>query len=379
MLYFFYNIGMYSLAKGVAISMDEKGNGLLTSIFMWFVIAFMLIITGAFLHFNGSENLIIIGGFMIAYSSLILLSCLPLGVAIVINKIAPYVVRDYFETEDFLSVKADAKEKIDDYNAMCDYMEHLKQAYYERARVLRSDKQIANSTKIEQGDSNIACMKREIRCDEDDYLRAKASLFEFLFDMLDIEGNDEVLSELVAMYNAMFVATECKSQLLSKILRIVNEFYGRIPFRIKFFAGGMVDQKLGFCKYKGENIETFELVITCDHKRFESESLSIKFENEELKNFILYSAKKLRRQGKCMKPIFLMNEKMMQDILKRDNNSCLLCGESKEKDETLFLELEYVEPENSELTSNVDRIRTVCWKCKRDGANADFDEDRSRI
>ena len=54
-------------------------------------------------------------------------------------------------------------------------------------------------------------------------------------------------------------------------------------------------------------------------------------------------------------------------------------NESKEKDETLFLELEYIEPDNPDAPANSDRIRTVCWKCKRDGVKGDFAEDMTRI
>ena len=100
---------------------------------------------------------------------------------------------------------------------------------------------------------------------------------------------------------------------------------------------------------------------------------------EFLKSFISYSAKRLRKQGRDIKPIFLVTDKMMKDILKRDNNSCLLCGASKEKDETLFLELEYIVPDNPDAPASSDRIRTVCWKCKRDGVKGDFTEDMTRI
>ena len=360
------------------MSKDKKSRKLLTSPLAWFIIALALGIAGAFLHFANSEGLMVLGGFMIAYSGLILLLYTPLAFAFVIGKIGPHVVRDYFDTDEFLAVKADAKASIEDYNAMCDYVNAAKKEYYSRARMLCSEDQLANSTEIEQGDSDIACMKREIRCDKNDYMRAKESCFEFLFELLDIEDYREVLPELIAMSNAWFVANECNLYPLKKMLKVINEFYWRVPFRIRFFAHGMLDRKLGFCKFKNTQIETFKIVITCDSKHLKYEPLCIELDMEFLKSFISYSAKRLRKQGRDIKPIFLVTDKMMKDILKRDNNSCLLCGASKEKDETLFLELEYIEPDNPDAHASSDRIRTVCWKCKRDGVKGDFAENTAR-
>ncbi len=65
----------------------------------------------------------------------------------------------------------------------------------------------------------------------------------------------------------------------------------------------------------------------------------------------------------------LMTKKLRQDILNRDNYTCQECGNSTLKEPNLLLEIDHVKPVSKGGLTEMDNLRTLCWKCNRAKGN----------
>ena len=60
---------------------------------------------------------------------------------------------------------------------------------------------------------------------------------------------------------------------------------------------------------------------------------------------------------------------LRQYILYRDNYTCQCCGNSKQKEPNLLLEVDHIKPVSKWGQSVPQNLQTLCWKCNRSKSN----------
>lgn len=339
-----------------------------------FIGSLLAVILGIVMCLELPSEYMAFGAIIILFAGQILLLWLLAVLRIVSFTISSLIAGDYFESYEFSAIKSEAAESVEECYAMHEYVTRAKKEYYSKARLLFAEGYLEKTLFIDQNDTDVEYTQREYRCSVEDYDKAEASAYEFLFELIGIEENNDALADLVDMSNALFIAKECSVYPFKKMISILQKFSKKLPLRIRFFARGLLGVNLGFKDPLITDVEAFKLVIKSESKQFNNRSLTVVFDTETLKEFIAYAAKRLRSQGNDLKPIFLLTEKLAKDVLERDDNTCLVCGASKANDSTLFLEPEYIESEDSGASANSGRLRTVCWKCKWDGMSGNTTE-----
>ena len=56
-------------------------------------------------------------------------------------------------------------------------------------------------------------------------------------------------------------------------------------------------------------------------------------------------------------------------IIKRDNYTCQICGNSQYKEANLLLEVDHIKPISKGGLSIPENLQTLCWKCNRHKSN----------
>ncbi len=64
-----------------------------------------------------------------------------------------------------------------------------------------------------------------------------------------------------------------------------------------------------------------------------------------------------------------MTPELREFIMKRDNYTCQICGNSKYREPNLLLEVDHIHPVSAGGTTTFDNLWTLCWKCNRSKSN----------
>lgn len=65
----------------------------------------------------------------------------------------------------------------------------------------------------------------------------------------------------------------------------------------------------------------------------------------------------------------LMTPKLREEILKRDNYTCKICGNSIRNEPNLLLEVDHIIPLSKGGKTVKENLQTLCWKCNRTKSN----------
>lgn len=102
------------------------------------------------------------------------------------------------------------------------------------------------------------------------------------------------------------------------------------------------------------------------YRFFNDNIWNIEYETEEfLQGFLNY----LKERNDYIKNSHdqrkLMTPQLREQVLIRDNYTCQLCGNSRENEPNLLLEVDHIVPIAKGGLTEIDNLQTLCWKCNR--------------
>ena len=100
-----------------------------------------------------------------------------------------------------------------------------------------------------------------------------------------------------------------------------------------------------------------------------SQKSTIKFDLATVEATEEYISKALAYKKSAKAQRAIMTQKKREEIKKRDNYTCKLCGASTAEQSLLLLEVDHIIPVSKGGLSTPDNLQTLCWKCNRSKSN----------
>lgn len=190
--------------------------------------------------------------------------------------------------------------------------------------------------------------------------------FKYLCKYFNIIPSEETLSKFESILNNFEAVEQGKQFLINKRDDIVNNIQGKVPYIILLFSKPKLIQKLGF-----ETIDlgtvyfpifTFQYVSAGGNSSVKNH---IRFDIENLNNFITYLNTEIKFKKSIKGQRSLMTSKLREFIKNRDGYTCQCCNISINDEKHLLLEIDHIIPVSKGGMTILDNLQTLCWKCNR--------------
>lgn len=179
----------------------------------------------------------------------------------------------------------------------------------------------------------------------------------------------------------LFRALEKSSQMVSNFAS-----HKKIDYLVKYFGFTINDESIKSLKYiydiqkKAEDyIEDnsikksilFNDVTPCFCMVYTSPSgrntrtSNFEFNCNEIAGLYNYTKKLLLKQMSAKSQRSAMTAQMRESVLRRDNWTCQICGNSVYKEPNLLLEVDHIIPVSKGGKTEPNNLQTLCWKCNR--------------
>lgn len=276
---------------------------------------------------------------------------------VLLHKLGTRVLKKYFKTPKFLSMKGELQADIEEWNALIAYLKDLKSA-----------------------DSIIPPFS-VVNCSADTYEKAIQKPLKYFFICSSIEESEETLTKLENLLNDFYVLQNSTHFYLNKDRLLSKKFHKKFPFIVQlflFFVGfSTAIEILGESMGKATEILGWkppEYHFKKQRAHLEDLDFTITFDLENLERLSRYLAKQLQKKENAQAPRPVLSIDLIEKIQKRDSYTCQKCGNCSTKENPLLLEIGHIVPLSQNGFSTEDNLQTLCWKCKKEARRSIFQE-----
>jgi len=275
----------------------------------------------------------------------------------------------YFKSNRFNQIKKSISEHINNCNELNHYIEELKDSYvniksYNYGKGEITDYSIYNFKRPEW--RHIIQSNQIHNCSASVCKNAIDQPIKYLCKYFNIESNEEELSKFEKVLNDFISVEQGKALVKKEKESIISSISESIPYIIKQFNEEKLTRKLGF---ETVNIsDTYFPTFTFQYVSaggYSSSKCVIKLDLTNLNKLITYLNEKIKWGKSILGQRALMTSTLRDEIKKRDNYKCRLCGICIEDEPNILLEIDHIIPLSKGGMTTYDNLQTLCWKCNR--------------
>ena len=184
----------------------------------------------------------------------------------------------------------------------------------------------------------------------------------------DKDRYPEQIQKLHTLIEELETLKEAK-EIIEKQKKEVYKYLGNVPqFIIKNDESGFYS-RLGFAAIS-ENSLTIEYKFSyTSNGGHAKRTFSIPMTEDVIVSLIQSLENRLSFSFFSKEQRALMTKKLRDQIKKRDNFTCQICGNSTYKEENLLLEIDHIIPVSKGGITKESNLQTLCWKCNRQKSN----------
>lgn len=278
----------------------------------------------------------------------------------------------YFKSKNFKKIKDIIKDNTNKCNDLNHHIQELKTAYID---IVDIDSYIYGSASLKDN-SNYNFKRREWNknmktnnihnCSASVCKNASNQPFKYLCKYFNIKANEETLKNFENVLNDFSAAEQGKELLKQERENILLSIKKSIPRLIYIFSKERLIKNLGFEEIDFSDlyfpVYTFQYISAGGNS---SMKCDIKLDIENLDKFINYLGEIIKFKKSIAGQRALMTSKLREEIKKRDNYTCKICGVSITKEPTLLLEIDHIIPLSKGGVTSEENLQTLCWKCNR--------------
>lgn len=275
----------------------------------------------------------------------------------------------YYKSEKFLSIKSRIQKHINECNQLNRHIEELKSTYIgiNQLDFGKSNYQDLSSYNYKRPElkkykqsNNIYNCSRTV-CDG-----ARKQPFKYVCKYFNIKPCEENLEKFEKVLNNFEAAEEGKQIITRQKQGILKQIDSEIPFLIKKFSKNKLEEKLGFEHIDLSTIYFPKYVFSYVSSGGNSSlNCNVVMDIENLNKFISYLSEVIKFNKSVAGQRALMTSSLRRKMLIRDNYTCQICGNSKQKEPNLLLEIDHVIPLSRGGITSEENLQTLCWKCNR--------------
>lgn len=278
----------------------------------------------------------------------------------------------YFKSETFLNIKQEISDYIEECNELNAHIENLKCTYANIRHIDYGSSVFTDTSKYNfkrPNYKNISKSNNVYQCSLSVCKNAEQQPFKYVCKYFNIDSNEETLEHFEKVFNNFSAVEQGKVLLNSKKNEIIQSISCKIPFLIKTFGKKVLPKKLGFNKIDFSNSYfpkyTFQYISPGGNSSIRCDVI---FDLNNLERFIVYLSQLVKRKKSVAGQRALMTSKLREQIKKRDNYTCQICGISTRDEPHLLLEIDHIIPLAKNGLTTEDNLQTLCWKCNRSKA-----------
>lgn len=275
----------------------------------------------------------------------------------------------YYKGEKFLNMKSRIQKYINECNQLNSHIEELKNTYIgiNQLDFGKSDYQDLSrynykrpELKKQKQSNNIYNCSRTV-CDS-----ARKQPFKYICKYFNIKPCEENLEKFEKVLNNFEAAEEGKRLIVNQKKSILKQIESEIPFLIKKISKKKFEKKLGFEHIDLSTIYFPKYVFSYVSSGGNSSlNCNVVMDIENLNKFISYLSEIIKFNKSVVGQRALMTSSLRRKILIRDNYTCQICGNSKQKEPNLLLEIDHIIPLSRGGMTSEENLQTLCWKCNR--------------
>lgn len=275
----------------------------------------------------------------------------------------------YYKSDKFLNIKSRIKEHIRECNQLNRHIEELKSTYIgiNQLDFGKSSYQDSSNYKYKrpelkkyQQSNNIYNCSRTV-CDN-----ARKQPFKYVCKYFNIKPCEENLEKFEEILNNFEAAEEGKKIVVKQKQEILKQIDFEIPFLIKKLRKNTLEKKLGFEQVDLNTVYFPKYVFSYISSGGNSSlKCNVVMDIENLNKFISYLSEIIKFKKSVAGQRALMTSALRRKMLIRDNYTCQICGNSKQKEPNLLLEIDHVIPLSRGGITSEENLQTLCWKCNR--------------
>lgn len=195
---------------------------------------------------------------------------------------------------------------------------------------------------------------------------ARMQPFKYICKYFNIKPTEENLREFEKILNNFEAATSGKVLLQREKQRIIKSIEKEMPILIKTFSKKNLEKNLGFHKISLNAISypkyTFRYISSGGYA---STECIVVLNMDNLNRFVQYLSQNIKFKKSIAGQRALMTSSLRKYILKRDNYTCQICGNSIHREPNLLMEIDHIVPLAKGGMTTEDNLQVLCWRCNR--------------
>jgi hypothetical protein len=275
----------------------------------------------------------------------------------------------YFKSEEFLNLKENHMNFINEMNELNAHVNKLKEVseYFPKTNYGVTDYSGANSNfnysrpKL----SNIEYSASIYDCSLSVLNNARMQPFKYICKYFNIKKDRKTLNDLQDILNDYLAIEDGKNILMKQKENLISDISDSVPSFVKEHRQNRLEYELGMPEIKIEaylHKFTFRYISAGGNSE---QSETMELTPNTLEDFIFYISQEIQRKGTASYQRSLMTKKLREHVKERDNFTCKICNNSIFNEPNLLLEIDHIIPLSKGGMSVEENLQTLCWRCNR--------------
>jgi hypothetical protein len=312
--------------------------------------------------------------------TLFVITIVSLGLAIVVLVI---LKERYFKSEEFLKVKEEIQEVVNEHNDISDYVQEIRE--HREFTIGRSSTGMHAHLAESKNTSSWAYKRDRYVADYASELvhnaglqvvrKAEADPIKYLMKYFDIPATEEKLAEVEELGESISRLEDALQNLKKREESIAHEV-APPAFISTFFLSEFLE-RIGLSVPKLEipyPTYKFQYVSAGGNSSHETK---VKLDSETIDSLLETMSEKIRFKKSAAGQRSLMTARFRHYIKTRDKFACKYCSASVSKEPNLLLEVDHIKPVSKGGLSVESNLQTLCWRCNRTKSNKDLPKSMS--
>ena len=304
--------------------------------------------------------------------------------AIFINRVViPLIVNSYFNSQKFLTIKAQVAQHITECNELNEHIEDLKSSYFYGKTLDYGEGQLSDTSSYNMQRRKWAKSmnnRQTYKCSASIVKNAHNQPYKYFCKYFNIKADENTLENFEEMLNNFSAVEQGKHLLINERDEIVSSISNSLsPFILNNYRDRVINE-LGF-----ENISLSSLYFPVYSFQYisaggnSSSKFDLKFDIEQIERFIKYLANLIEFKNSIAGQRALMTSKLREKIKARDNYTCQICNLSLEDERNLLLEIDHIIPLSKGGVTCESNLQTLCWRCNRTKGSKIYNKDEAQL
>lgn len=279
----------------------------------------------------------------------------------------------YYRSDKFKIIKNKAEKYVNECNELNEYIEYLKNSLLSNSNIENGVSHFTDTSRFNYKRpqyNKIRFAPHICNCSRTVCDGSRKRPFQYLCKYFNIRAVEEDLSKLEQMLINFESVEDGMKKLINEKKKILTQIKLEVPIFIYALGEKTLVKKVGFDRIDFNTVYFPRYIF-----RYVSPGGNASYENyielniETLNKLINYLSELIKFRQSIAGQRALMTSKLRKEILKRDNYTCQVCGNSTYNEPNLLLEIDHKLPLSKGGITSEDNLQVLCWRCNRHKGN----------